>query len=156
MAKGEKLIATNPNAKRDYLIEEIVEAGIVLLGTEVKSLRSQSPNIKDAYVDVKLQNKKTEAWLLNAHIGPYSHGNRWNHPPHRERKLLLHRHQLDKLFGALTQKALSIIPIRMYFKNGFVKIELGMGKGKKKKDKRETVKIKEMERQIAQAKKHSR
>ncbi|OFZ19895.1 MAG: SsrA-binding protein [Bdellovibrionales bacterium GWB1_55_8] len=148
---GEKLIATNPLARANYFIDEVVEAGVVLTGTEVKSLRAQAPNLRDSFVDVKAKKSGTEAWLLNAHIAPYSHGNIWNHEPLRPRKLLLHRHQIEKMFGAVTQKGLSVIPLRMYFKSGRVKLELGMGRGKKKHDKRQELRKKSAEREMDQA-----
>lgn len=150
---GEKLIASNPNARSNYFIEEVVEAGMVLTGTEVKSLRSHAPNLKDSFVDVNSLKKGFEAWLLNAHIAPYSHGNIWNHDPLRKRKLLLHQHQLEKLHGAIIQKGMSIIPMRMYFKKGLAKVELGLGKGKKKYDKREDIKKKTAEREMEMARK---
>jgi SsrA-binding protein len=150
---GEKLIATNPLARSNYFIEEVVEAGIALHGTEVKSLRAQSPNLRDAFVDVTPSKNGSEAWLLNAHIPPYSHGNIWNHEPNRKRKLLLHRYQLNKIFGAITQKGISVIPTRMYFKAGKVKVELGLGKGKKKHDKRDAIKKKSAEREMDVARK---
>jgi SsrA-binding protein len=139
---GEKLIATNPLARQNYFIDEVLEAGLVLTGTEVKSLRQQSPNLRDAFVEAKVPKGRgpLEAWLLNAHIAPYTHGNIWNHEPNRRRKLLLHHHQIESIFGALTQQGLSVIPTRMYFKKGKVKIEIGLGRGKKKHDKRESLK----------------
>lgn len=145
---GEKLIATNPHGRSDYFIDEVVEAGLVLTGTEVKSLRNQAPNLRDSYVDVQTQGTLVEAWLMNTHIGPYSHGNIWNHVAMRKRKLLLHRHQLARMHVAVTQKGQLIIPLRMYFKKGRAKIELGLGKGKKKYDKRETLKKKTIEREM--------
>ena len=156
MSEGEKLIASNPQARFNYFIEEVVEAGIVLTGTEVKSLRSQTPNLKDAFVEVESRGSKMEAWLLNAHIAPYSHGNIWNHDPLRKRKLLLHRHQIEKMFVSLTQKGLTIVPLRMYFKKGCAKVELGLGKGKKKFDKRDSLKKKSADREMDRARKHDR
>ena len=156
-ADGEKLIATNPHARSKYFIDEVVEAGIVLTGTEIKSIRNTAPNLRDAFVEIRSKGKNTlEAWLLNTHIGPYSHGNIWNHDPQRHRKLLLHRHQIDRMFGAITQKGLSIIPLRMYFKKGRAKVELGLGKGKKKHDKREDLKKRSAEREMDQARKQRR
>ena len=153
--KGEKILATNPNAYSNFFIEEVVEAGIVLKGTEIKSLRAQSPNLRDAFVEVISRGKggsgAVEAWLLNAHIAPYSHGNIWNHEPLRKRKLLLHRHQIEKLFGAITQKGQSIVPTKMYLKKGMAKIELALAKGKKKHDKRESIKKKTADREMAKA-----
>lgn len=145
---GEKLIASNPGARANYFIDEVVEAGMVLTGTEIKSLRSSAPNLRDAFVEVQTRGSRVEAWLMNTHIGPYSHGNIWNHEAMRKRKLLLHRHQLDKLHGSVVQKGLSIIPTRIYLKNGRAKIELGIGKGKKKYDKRETLKKKAVDREM--------
>lgn len=140
---GELIIATNP-ARGDYFIEEVIEAGIMLTGTEVKSMRKTAPQLKDSYVDVRPSTKnKIEAFLLNAHISPYSHGNLANHAMERKRKLLLHRHQLDKLYGSVIKDGMTIIPVRFYFKNGKIKCELGVGKGKKKYDKRNDLKKKE-------------
>jgi SsrA-binding protein len=147
-AKGEKLIASNPIARSNYFIDEVVEAGLVLTGTEVKSLRANAPNLRDAFVEVRLRSDSYEAWLLNSNVAQYVHGNIWNHDPARKRKLLLHRHQLKSLYIAITQKGLSVIPLRMYFKNGIAKVELGVGKGKKKYDKRETLKKKSAEREM--------
>ena len=152
----EKLIASNPSARSNYFIEEVVEAGLVLKGTEAKSMRSQAPNLRDSFVELTRRGSGFEAWLLNTAIGPYSHGNIWNHDPQRKRKLLLHRHQLAKLHGSVTQKGLSIIPLRLYFKKGIAKIELGIGKGKKKHDKRETLKRKSAEREMDIARKEGR
>lgn len=155
---GEKLIATNPNGRMNYFIDEVVEAGLVLSGTEVKSLRAQAPNLRDAYVEIRggKSSGPMEAWLVNVHIAPYAYGNIWNHEPLRRRKLLLHAHQIQKMFGAVTQKGLNIIALRMYFKKGRAKIELGMGKGKKKHDKRETLKKKSAQREMEQAVKKAR
>ena len=149
---GEKLIATNPLAHANYFISEVVEAGLVLTGTEIKSIRNQSPNLRDAFVEIRAtSNKKLEAWLINAHIGPYSHGNIWNHEALRRRKLLLHRRQIDRMHGALIQEGMTVIPTRMYFKGGKAKIELGLGRGKKKYDKREDLKKRSAEREMDQA-----
>jgi SsrA-binding protein len=147
-ATGEKLLATNPIAHSNYFIEEVVEAGMVLTGTEIKSLRNESPNIRDAYVEVRSNRGSLEAFLVNAHIGPYSHGNIWNHEALRPRKLLLHARQISHLHGSITQKGLTIIPMRIYLKKGRAKVELGLGKGKKKHDKRETLKKKTAEREM--------
>jgi SsrA-binding protein len=149
---AEKLIASNPNARSNFFISEVVEAGLVLTGTEVKSLRANSPNLRDAFVEVHGQpGKKLEAFLMNTHIAPYSHGNIWNHPPSRKRKLLLHRHQIERLYGASVRDGMSIVPLRMYFKKGMAKIEIGLGKGKKKGDKRADIKKKTADREIAKA-----
>src|SRR5690349_3181281 len=110
----EKLIATNSVARADYTFSEIVEAGLVLTGTEVKSLRMQAPNLRDSFVEVRgKEGSSLEGWLVNVHIAPYSHGNIWNHDPLRRRKLLLHRHQLEKLFGAVIREGMTIVPTRM-------------------------------------------
>ncbi|MFZ9595425.1 MAG: SsrA-binding protein SmpB [Bdellovibrionia bacterium] len=154
--EGEKLIASNPSARANYFITEVVEAGLVLCGTEVKSLRLASPNLKEAFVEVRPQGRSLEAWLLNATVSPYSHGNIWNHDPSRRRKLLLHAHQLKHLWISVTQKGQSVIPLRMYFKKGLAKVELGIGKGKKKYDKRETLKKKSAEREMDIERKASR
>ena len=145
---GIKIVCENRKAFHNYYIEDKWEAGLVLTGTEVKSLRAQSPNLRDAFVEVQSRGSKMEAWLLNAHIGPYSHGNIWNHEAVRKRKLLLHRRQIEQIYGAITQKGLSVIPIRMYFKKGRAKVELGLGKGKKKYDKRETLKKKSAQHEM--------
>ncbi len=149
---AERLIASNPNARSNFFIEEVVEAGLVLTGTEIKSLRANSPNLRDAFVEVHgNRNRKLEAFLMNAHIAPYSHGNIWNHEPVRRRKLLLHRHQIERMYGASVRDGMSIIPIRMYFKGGIAKLEIGLGKGKKKSDKRADVKKKTADREIEKA-----
>jgi SsrA-binding protein len=150
---GEKLIGSNPAARSKYFIEEVVEAGLVLTGTEVKSLRNQAPNLRDSYVEIVSRKNGFEGWLLNCHIGPYSHGNIWNHVAMRKRKLLLHGYQLEKLHGLMIQKGMTIVPLRMYFKKGLAKVELGVGKGKKKFDKREDLKKKSAEREMDQARK---
>jgi SsrA-binding protein len=147
-ASGEKLIATNPIAYSNYAIEEVIEAGLVLQGTEAKSLRITAPNLRDAFVEVRSRGGRMEAWLLNCHIGPYSHGNIWNHEALRPRKLLLHGYQIERMYGSITQKGISVIPTRIYFKSGRAKIELGFGKGKKKYDKRETLKKKDAQRDM--------
>jgi SsrA-binding protein len=152
---GMKIIATNPIARANFTIDEIVEAGVVLVGTEIKSLRHQSPNIRDTHVEIKGKEGSLEAWLLNAHIPPYTHGNIWNHEPDRPRKLLLHSHQIKKIFGAITQKGLTIVPTKMYFKHGRAKVEIALAKGKKKHDKRETLKKRTADREMEQAKKSS-
>jgi SsrA-binding protein len=161
MAEGEKLIASHPTARSDYFIQEVVESGIQLTGTEIKSIRQQSPSLKDAFVDIHpsgsgAKKGKLEAWLIQAHIAPYSHGNIYNHEPLRKRKLLLHRHQIDRMFGSITQDGLTVIPLRMYYKKGRVKLELGLAKGKKKGDKREDVKKRSAEREMDQARKRNR
>ncbi len=140
----ERIVATNRKAYHDYSIQETYEAGLSLLGTEVKSLREGKVNLKDSYVIIK----DNEAFLLNCHISPYSHGNIQNHEPLRTRKLLLHRKEINKLFGALSQKGFTIIPLKIYFKNGKAKVEIGLAKGKRKYEKREAIREKEAKREI--------
>jgi len=149
---GEKLIASNKKAFHDYFVLEKFEAGIALTGTEVKSLREGRVNFKDSYVEVK----GTEAFLHGAHISPYSHGNRENHEPERTRKLLLHKREIEKLTGQITEKGLTVVPLRLYFKGGRVKAEIAVVRGKKLYDKRETEKKKEADRELAVAKKMTR
>lgn len=142
-----KPIAENRKAFHDYFIEETHEAGISLLGTEVKSIREGKLNLKDSYVLMK----DSEAFLLNAHISPYSHGNIMNHEPLRTRKLLLNRSEIERLKGKVAQKGYSLIPLKAYFKGPYVKIEIGLARGKKLFDKRESIKEKEAKRQIERA-----
>jgi SsrA-binding protein len=141
---GKKIISVNKDARFRYFIEEVIEAGLALLGTEVKSLRNGKAQISDAYVFVK----NGEAWLQNMHIGEYSHGNRENHIPLRDRKLLLHRKEIDKLAAAVNEKGMSVIPTELYFLKGRAKVELGLGRGKKSHDKRESIKEKESKREM--------
>jgi SsrA-binding protein len=129
-----KVVATNRKAYHDYFIEEKLEAGLMLRGTEVKSLRDGRVNLQDSYASVD----DGEVYLHHCHISPYSHGNIMNHDPLRARKLLLHRKEINKLIGKTQQKGLTLIPTKMYFKNGKVKIELALAKGKQLWDKRET------------------
>lgn len=140
----EKVIATNRKAYHDYHIQETYEAGISLLGTEVKSLREGKANLKDSYAIVK----NSEVFLLNCHISPYSHGNILNHDPLRTRKLLLHKKEINKLYGHMTQKGLTLIPLKIYFKDGKAKVEIGLAKGKRQYEKREAIKEKESRREM--------
>lgn len=149
---SEKLIASNKKAFHDYHVLDKVEAGLQLTGTEVKSLRDGAANLKDAYVTFK----NGEAFLFGAHISPYSHGNRENHDPDRTRKLLLHRREIDKLEVQVTEKGLTVVPLRLYFKGGRVKAEIGVVRGKKLYDKRETEKTREADREAAAAMKARR
>jgi len=143
----ENIVCTNRKAYHDYFVEETYEAGISLLGTEVKSLRERKANLKDSYVIIK----GGEAFLLNCHISPYSHGNIQNHDPLRTRKLLLHWHEINKLWGKLSQKGYTLIPLKIYFnKKGKAKVEIGLCKGKRQYEKRETIKEKEAQREIQQ------
>lgn len=142
---SEKLICSNPKAFHDYFIEERYEAGIVLAGAEVKSLRLGKANIKDSHALIK----EEEAYLLNLHITPYQKIDRFTPEPDRTRKLLLHKAEIEKLFGKMKEKGYSLIPLKLYFKDDKVKVELGLAKGKKLYDKRESIKQKEVSREMA-------
>jgi SsrA-binding protein len=149
---GEKLIASNKKAMHDYFVLQKFEAGVALTGTEVKSLRDAAVNLKDSYVGFE----RGEAYLTGAHISPYAHGNRENHEPERKRKLLLHRRELEKLFVQITEKGLTVVPLRIYFKGGRVKVEIAVVRGKKLYDKRESEKKRELDREMAVAVKTGR
>jgi len=149
---GEKVVATNKKAFHDYFILEKIEAGIALLGTEVKAIREGRLNLKDSYAIVQAG----EAFLFNCHISPYSHGNRENHDPTRSRKLLLHMKEIRKLIGKTQEKGLTVVPLRVYLKRGRIKVELGVARGKKLIDKRETERRKEADREARAAMKHRR
>jgi SsrA-binding protein len=142
-----KIICQNRKAYHDYHIEETLEAGIALSGTEVKSLREGKANVKDSYVIIK----DNEVSLLNCHISPYSHGNMMNHDPLRTRKLLLHRKEINRLRGKTAIRGFTLIPLKIYFKGPFAKVEIGLARGKKLFEKRETIKEKEARREIARA-----
>jgi SsrA-binding protein len=142
-----KVVCQNRKAYHDYHIEDTIEAGISLLGTEVKSLREGKANLKDSYVMIK----EGQAFLLNCHISPYSHGNRMNQDPVRTRKLLLHRKELNSLAGKATVKGYALIPLKIYFKDSFAKVEIGLAKGKRLFEKRETIKEREARREIERA-----
>ena len=128
-----KLIAKNPNARHNYIILDTLEAGIILNGTEIKSIRNGNVNLKNSYAIIK----NGEAYIIGLHISPYEQGNIFNKDPLRNRKLLLNKSELNKLIGRIKQQGVTLVPISMYFKNNFVKVELGVGKGKKLHDKRE-------------------
>ena len=142
----------NRAASHNYFLMEKFEAGIALRGTEVKSVRNGRANLKDAYGLVK----DGELWLINAHIGPYEHGNIFNHEPLRTRKLLVHKNELQKLIGKTQQKGLTLIPTRLYFKNGSVKVEMALAKGKQNWDKRETERRKTADKEAREAVARSR
>lgn len=142
-----KIVAQNRKAFHDYQIEETYEAGMMLTGTEVKSLRDGKANLKDSYVLIK----DGAAYLLNCHISPYSHGNIMNHDPLRTRKLLLHKKEITKLQGKAAQKGYSLIPLKIYFKGPRAKLEFGLGRGKRQYEKRETIKKREADREIERA-----
>ncbi|HXH06091.1 MAG TPA: SsrA-binding protein SmpB [Vicinamibacterales bacterium] len=143
----EKTVATNRRARHEYEILETIEAGLVLRGTEVKSLRDGQVNFKDSYATVR----NDEAWLLGCHISPYSHGTDANHDPERDRKLLLHRREIARLIGKVSERGLTLVPLRLYFKGGRAKIELGLARGKKLHDKRATLREREVRREMDQA-----
>jgi SsrA-binding protein len=144
---GHKIIARNKRARHDYHIIEAWEAGIVLTGTEVKSLREGKANLTDSYGILN----DGEVFLLNLHIPPYEQGNRFNHEPTRTRKLLMHRKEIRKLIGAVERQGLTLIPLEMYFKRGVAKVTLALGKGKKLHDKRADEKKREDQRDMARA-----
>lgn len=145
-----KVVCQNRKAYHDYSIEETLEAGIALLGTEIKSLREGRANLKDSYVIVK----DAEGFLLNCHINPYSHGNITNHDPLRMRKLLLHRKEINRLAGKAATKGFSLIPLKIYFKGPFAKVEIGLARGKKLFEKRDAIKEREARREIERAMKN--
>lgn len=148
MPKGTgKMVAQNKKAYHDYAIEETYEAGIVLQGTEIKSIRAGKVNLKDSYA--RIQNN--EIYLFGMHVSPYEQGNRYNHDPLRTRKLLLHRKEISKLIGESKEVGYSIVPLKMYLKNGYAKVLIGLARGKKKYDKREDLKKKEAKREVERA-----
>lgn len=148
MPKGEgKVIAQNKKARHDFFIEDTYEAGLVLQGTEIKSIRAGRVNLKDSFA--KVQNG--EVFLHNLHISPYEQGNRYNHDPLRTRKLLLHKREISKLIGITKEQGYSLVPLKIYLKNGYAKVLIGLAKGKKNYDKREDLKRKEAKREIERA-----
>ena len=149
---GMKIIATNKKAYHEYFIEETYEAGMVLTGTEVKSLRLGNVNIKESFCRIM----KGELFINNMNISPYEQGNRENHDPTRIRKLLLHKTEIDKLIRKVEEKGLSLVPTKIYFKNGYVKLEVGVARGKKLHDKRESLKKKQADREMAKIFKENR
>ena len=143
-AEQEKVITVNRRARHDYFIDETFEAGMVLTGSEVKSLRDGRANLKDSYARIA----KGEAFLVNAHISPYPAANQFNHEPTRARKLLLHKREIRRLTGRISERGLTLIPLRLYFKKGRVKAELGLARGKKLYDKRETMRKRAVQREV--------
>ena len=141
------VIAKNPRARRDYHILDTWEAGLVLTGSEVKSLRAGKASLVEAYGRVT----KGEVWLEGMNVPPYDAGGHWGHPPVRSRKLLLHRREINRLIGAVEQKGLALVPLTLYFRDGRVKVEVGLGRGKKQHDRREDIKRREAEREVARA-----
>lgn len=145
--EGIKVLAQNKKARHDYFIEETYEAGVVLTGTEIKSIRRGRVNLKDGYAGIR----NGEAWLYNVHISEYEQGNRYNHDPVRTRKLLLHRSEIYKLLGQTKMQGYSLVPLRLYLKGGFCKVEIGLAKGKKNYDKRESIKQRDAQREMQRA-----
>jgi SsrA-binding protein len=139
-----KIVAENRKARHDYFIDETYEAGISLVGTEVKSLRAGKANLRDSYAEVS----NNEVFIQNMHISPYDQGNRFNHDPMRPRKLLLHRQEIKRLLGQTTQKGYTLVPLRVYFKRGRAKVEVALARGKKLYDKREEIAKRDADREI--------
>jgi SsrA-binding protein len=143
---GEQTIALNRRARHEYTITDTIEAGIVLTGSEIKSVRANKVNLSDAYARIE----KDEAWLIGAHIAQFAQANRWNHEPKRIRKLLLHRGEIDELKGKMGAKGLTLIPLRLYIsQRGRAKLELGLGRGKQLHDKRRDIADREAKRDVA-------
>src|SRR6266545_6677940 len=143
----DRVIATNRRARHEYEVLETVEAGLVLKGTEAKSLRTGQVNFKDSYAAVR----NREAWLLGCHISPYSHGTDANHDPERDRKLLLHRREIERLMGKVAERGLTLVPLRLYFKEGRAKVEIALARGKKLHDKRSALREREVQREMDKA-----
>ena len=153
MPKGEgKLIAQNRKARHDYSIIDTVEAGLVLQGTEIKSIRNGRINLKDGFARIR----NGEAFLYNVHISPYEQGNIFNHDPLRTRKLLLHKKQINKLIGETKNTGITLVPLKVYIKDGYAKVLIGLAKGKQQYDTREDLKRKEVDRQISRTLKNNR
>jgi SsrA-binding protein len=148
---GEKVFATNRKAFHDYHLEETYEAGMVLTGTEVKSIRAGRLNLKDSYARIE----NNEVWVHNMHISPYDQGNRYNHDPLRKRKLPLHRREINRLLGLTREKGYTLIPIKVYTNKGYIKMEIALARGKKLYDKRAALKEKEAKREVERAFKES-
>src|SRR5882724_13665801 len=146
-SSGDRSIAVNRRARHLYEVLETVEAGLVLRGTEVKSLRAGLVNFKDSYASVR----SGEGWLLGCHISPYSHGTDANHDPARDRKLLLHKRELARLSGKIAERGLTLVPLRLYFKDGRAKVELGLARGRKLHDKRSALREREVRREMDKA-----
>ena len=146
-ADAVKTIATNRKARHDYHIDDTFEAGMVLTGTEIKSIRAGRVNLRDSFATVK----EGELWLLNAHIAPYDQGTYANHEPRRPRKLLMHRREINRIAGKLQEKGFTLVPLRLYLKNNLAKVELGLARGKKQYDKRAALRQRETRREIDRA-----
>ena len=150
--QARRIIAENRKARHDYHIIETWEAGVALLGTEVKAIREGRVNLRDSYARAE----KGEVWMMNVHISPYSHSGYAGHDELRQRKLLLHRHEIRKLAGRAAEKGLTLVPLELYFKNGRVKVSLALAKGQQAHDKRETIKRREVDRETRAAVKERR
>jgi SsrA-binding protein len=148
----DQTIAVNRRARHDYAIDQTIEAGIVLTGTEIKSIRAGRVNLAEAYARIE----RGEAWLIGAHIAPYEQGNRYNHEPTRTRKLLLHRDEIAELVGRTQAKGQTLVPLRLYLHKGMAKLELGLARGKKTHDKRRTIAERDMRRVIERESKQAR
>ena len=140
----DKTVAVNRRARHEYAVEETLEAGIALTGTEIKSIRAGRVNLAEAYARIE----KGEAWLIGAHIAPYEQGNRNNHEPTRTRKLLLHRDQIAELIGRTQAKGFTLVPLKLYIRNGMAKLEIGVARGKKAYDKRRTIAERDARREL--------
>lgn len=148
MARNERPVTENRKAFHDYFIDEVIEAGMVLSGTEVKSIRQGRVNLRDSYVRIE----ESQAYLFNCHIAPYDKGNRWNHEPYRNRKLLLHKQQIRELLAKTRESGYTLVPIRMYFdSHGRAKLQVAVARGKKSFDKRQTMHERDAQRQIDRA-----
>ena len=143
----DKTVAVNRRARHEYAVEETLEAGIALTGTEIKSIRAGRVNLAEAYARIE----KGEAWLIGAHIAPYEQGNRNNHEPTRTRKLLLHRDQIAELIGRTQAKGFTLVPLKLYIRNGMAKLEIGVARGKKAYDKRRTIAERDARRELERA-----
>ena len=150
--KAIKLVAENRKARHDYIIEDTFEAGMVLVGTEVKSLRLGKANLKDSYARIK----NGEVFIHQMHIGPYPFATYNNHEPLRTRKLLLHHYEIKKLFGKVNEKGYTLIPLKLYFKGGKAKLSLALAKGKQSHDKRETIRRRDQKRELERERKNNR
>ncbi|MGQ9501452.1 MAG: SsrA-binding protein SmpB [Anaerolineae bacterium] len=146
-AEATKTVATNRKAYHDYFIEDTLEAGIALTGTEIKSVRAGQVNLRDSFAIIK----EGEVWLLNAHIAAYRGASYFNHDPRRPRKLLLHRYEINRLIGKVQEKGFTLVPLRMYLKNNLAKVEIGLARGKKQFDKRAALRERESRREIERA-----
>ena len=147
MTEANKVLATNRKASHDYHIEETYETGVALTGTEIKSVRAGSVNLRDSYAQVK----NRELWLMNVHIAPYEPASRQNVDPYRDRKLLMHRKEILRLFGRVQEKGLTLVPLKMYLKKNRAKLEIGLARGKRQYDKREAISKRDAAREMDRA-----